>query len=79
MREPSFWRHDGLLPRLLSPLGAIYGAVAARRMAGTSAPSGPASTSRASAAAAWSACGTVETGASNAISAESRHGSDITG
>jgi len=34
MREPAFWhRPPSLLSRLLAPLGAIYGAVAARRMA----------------------------------------------
>lgn len=30
---PGFWRRDGMLPRLLSPLGAITAAVTARRMA----------------------------------------------
>jgi tetraacyldisaccharide 4'-kinase len=34
MREPAFWwRAPGLLAALLAPLGALYGAVAARRMA----------------------------------------------
>ena len=34
MREPSFWwRKPGLTAALLAPLGALYGAVAARRMA----------------------------------------------
>jgi len=33
MREPAFWwREPGLAVRLLAPLGALYGAVAARRM-----------------------------------------------
>ncbi|WP_424361650.1 tetraacyldisaccharide 4'-kinase [Methylocystis parvus] len=32
MRAPDFWRADGMSPRLLSPLGALYGAVAARRL-----------------------------------------------
>ena len=33
MREPAFWwREAGLLARLLAPLGALYGAVAAFRM-----------------------------------------------
>jgi tetraacyldisaccharide 4'-kinase len=30
---PQFWRHDGVLPRLLSPLGAVTAAVTARRVA----------------------------------------------
>lgn len=30
---PDFWRHDGWLPRLLSPFGALYAAATARRMA----------------------------------------------
>jgi len=35
MREPAFWRNpESWAAKLLSPLGAIYGAVAARRMAG---------------------------------------------
>ncbi|WP_457796072.1 tetraacyldisaccharide 4'-kinase [Methylocystis sp. S23] len=34
MRAPGFWRADGVVPRLLSPLGALYGAVAARRLRG---------------------------------------------
>jgi len=33
MRAPAFWRHDGVLPRLLTPLGMLYGAVTARRLA----------------------------------------------
>jgi tetraacyldisaccharide 4'-kinase len=34
MREPSFWWHKaGLAARLLAPLAAIYGAIAARRIA----------------------------------------------
>jgi tetraacyldisaccharide 4'-kinase len=33
MREPAFWRNPGGLARLLAPLAAIYGAVAAWRMA----------------------------------------------
>ena len=32
MRAPAFWRTRGLPARLLAPLGAIYGAVTARRM-----------------------------------------------
>lgn len=32
MREPEFWRRRSLLSRLLTPLAALYGAVAARRM-----------------------------------------------
>lgn len=32
-QSPGFWRHDGVLPRLLSPLAAITTAIAARRMA----------------------------------------------
>lgn len=31
MRAPSFWQNDGLLPRLLSPIGLIYDAVASSR------------------------------------------------
>jgi tetraacyldisaccharide 4'-kinase len=30
---PAFWQRDGLLPRLLSPVGAVTAAVTARRMA----------------------------------------------
>ena len=30
MRAPEFWQHDGWLPRLLSPLGALYAAATAR-------------------------------------------------
>ncbi len=33
MRAPEFWQHDGWLPRLLSPLGALYAAATARRVA----------------------------------------------
>lgn len=33
MRAPEFWRHDGWLPRLLAPLGAIHEAATARRVA----------------------------------------------
>jgi tetraacyldisaccharide 4'-kinase len=36
MREPSFWYHDGLAARLLSPLGALYDALGRRRVAGPS-------------------------------------------
>jgi tetraacyldisaccharide 4'-kinase len=32
MRAPDFWRADGILPHLLSPLGAVYGAVATKRL-----------------------------------------------
>jgi tetraacyldisaccharide 4'-kinase len=32
LRAPVFWDADGLVPRLLSPLAALYGAVAARRL-----------------------------------------------
>lgn len=31
-RAPAFWRHDGLLPRVLSPLSAVVGGVTALRM-----------------------------------------------
>jgi tetraacyldisaccharide 4'-kinase len=31
--QPQFWRHDGLLPRLLSPLAALTAAATARRVA----------------------------------------------
>lgn len=31
MRSPDFWHRDGLLPRLLSPLGALYAAAGRRR------------------------------------------------
>jgi len=35
MRDPAFWwRDDSLMAGLLAPLGAAYGAIAARRMAG---------------------------------------------
>ena len=41
MREPSFWwRRAGLTAGLLAPLGLVYGAVAARRMAMKGAPAG---------------------------------------
>jgi len=33
MRAPEFWRHDGALPRLLSPLSAVWAWGAERRMA----------------------------------------------
>ncbi len=33
MRAPEFWQRDGWLPRLLSPLGALYAAATARRVA----------------------------------------------
>ena len=33
MRAPGFWRDDGAAARLLSPLGALYGGVARRRLA----------------------------------------------
>lgn len=33
MRAPGFWRRDGLLPRLLSPFGALYAAATACRVA----------------------------------------------
>ncbi len=33
MHAPEFWRHDGWLPRLLSPFGALYAAATARRVA----------------------------------------------
>jgi tetraacyldisaccharide 4'-kinase len=33
MRAPGFWREDGVLPRLLAPLGRIYGAATAWRVA----------------------------------------------
>jgi tetraacyldisaccharide 4'-kinase len=39
-RVPDFWRADGLAARLLAPAGALYGAVAARRLA-RPAPRGP--------------------------------------
>jgi tetraacyldisaccharide 4'-kinase len=32
MRPPGFWRHDGALPRLLSPIGALVAARTARRV-----------------------------------------------
>lgn len=32
MRAPDFWRADGFAPRLLSPLAALYGAAARRRL-----------------------------------------------
>jgi tetraacyldisaccharide 4'-kinase len=33
MREPRFWREDGALARLLTPLAAVYGAISGARMA----------------------------------------------
>lgn len=33
MRAPAFWREDGAMARLLSPLGALYGAIARKRLA----------------------------------------------
>ena len=33
LRSPGFWRHDGLLPRLLSPFAAITSAITAHRLA----------------------------------------------
>ncbi len=33
LHPPGFWRHDGMLPRLLSPLAALTGAMTARRVA----------------------------------------------
>jgi len=34
MREPAFWwRRAGLAASLLAPVGLVYGAIAARRMA----------------------------------------------
>lgn len=33
MRAPAFWREDGAAARLLSPLGALYGAIARKRLA----------------------------------------------
>ncbi len=33
MREPRFWRRDGVAGRLLDPLGRVYAAVTARRVA----------------------------------------------
>jgi tetraacyldisaccharide 4'-kinase len=33
MKAPGFWRRDGAVPRLLAPLGAIYAAATARRVA----------------------------------------------
>ena len=41
MREPAFWyRPPSLLSRLLAPLGAIYGAITARRMSRAGASAG---------------------------------------
>jgi tetraacyldisaccharide 4'-kinase len=41
MREPAFWwRNAGLAASLLAPVGLIYGAIAARRMAGQGAHAG---------------------------------------
>jgi tetraacyldisaccharide 4'-kinase len=33
MRAPAFWQHDGMLPGLLAPLGGLYAAATARRVA----------------------------------------------
>ncbi|MGZ9410658.1 MAG: tetraacyldisaccharide 4'-kinase, partial [Methylocystis sp.] len=33
MRAPAFWREDGVAARLLSPLGALYGDIARKRLA----------------------------------------------
>jgi len=33
MRAPEFWRHDGVLPRLLAPAAAVVAALTARRVA----------------------------------------------
>jgi tetraacyldisaccharide 4'-kinase len=33
VRAPAFWRRDGILPALLAPFGALYGAVTTRRAA----------------------------------------------
>ena len=33
MRAPAFWRENGAAARLLSPLGALYGAIARKRLA----------------------------------------------
>ncbi len=33
MREPRFWREDGVLARLLTPVAAVYGAISGARMA----------------------------------------------
>jgi tetraacyldisaccharide 4'-kinase len=33
MREPRFWRDDGALARLLTPVAAVYGAISGARMA----------------------------------------------
>ncbi len=41
MRDPAFWWRDGsFIAGLLAPLGAVYGAIAARRMAKTGARAG---------------------------------------
>jgi tetraacyldisaccharide 4'-kinase len=41
MRDPAFWwRKAGLMSGLLAPLGAAYGAIAAKRMTGTGARAG---------------------------------------
>jgi tetraacyldisaccharide 4'-kinase len=41
MREPDFWwRKAGIAASLLAPIGLIYGAIAARRMAANGAPAG---------------------------------------
>jgi tetraacyldisaccharide 4'-kinase len=33
VKAPGFWQRDGVLPALLAPLGALYGAITARRAA----------------------------------------------
>ncbi|MBI5012414.1 MAG: tetraacyldisaccharide 4'-kinase, partial [Methylocystis sp.] len=33
MRAPDFWREAGATARLLSPFGALYGAIARKRLA----------------------------------------------
>src|SRR5882757_7936576 len=41
MRDPAFWWRDGsLMAGLLAPLGLVYGAIAARRMAKAGARAG---------------------------------------
>ena len=41
MREPAFWwRNAGFAASLLAPVGLVYGAIAARRMAAKGAPAG---------------------------------------
>lgn len=36
MREPGFWQHDGLLPRLLQPIATLYGTAARWRVVSAS-------------------------------------------